>query len=308
MRHIFTVSLMCTAAGVLLTSAIVAAQPPTAGEPQNGKLAPIGTSTKNAEKRALVATKARAVIEADGNELLKRPNLEENRLIYRSIVRAELLFARTTARLTKDQLQRIRPEVEEKVLAWIEREIDPQTGAPATTPAPSLRSVEASARLRAVVQGAVKRHAAPQQSAGLQAAIDRFNADRKEAAVRYIVVALDRHLKLTSPQRAKLTEVFLAHWDDAWLSGATQSLFGSTPLPDIPERLVIPHLSNSQVKTWRRFPKRNYPPWRLAMDPSADGYGDEDLGGQPQAGPAGTSVPEAGQEARPQASGAAPRD
>ena len=71
--------------------------------------------------------------------------------------------------------------------------------APATTPAPSLRSVEASSRLRAVVQGAVKHRATPQQSAGLQAAIDRFNADRKEAAVRYIVAALDRHLKLTSP-------------------------------------------------------------------------------------------------------------
>ena len=92
----------------------------------------------------------------------------------------------------------------------------------ATTPAPSLRSVEASSRLRAVVQGAVGRHATPQQSAGLQAAIDRFNADREEAAVRGdIVAALDRHLKLNDAQRAKLTEVFSAHWDDACLPGAT---------------------------------------------------------------------------------------
>ena len=105
MRHVFAVSLMCTAAGVLLTSAIIAAQAPTAAEPPDGKVAPVGTSTKNAEKRAVLAAKARAVIEADGSELLKRPNLEENRLFYRSIVRTELLFARTTARLTKDQLR-----------------------------------------------------------------------------------------------------------------------------------------------------------------------------------------------------------
>ena len=44
------------------------------------------------------------------------------------------------------------------------------------------------------------------------------------------------------------------------------------------------------------------------MDPSADWHGDEERGGQQQAGPPGTSVPEAGREARPQASGAAPRD
>ena len=185
--------------------------------------------------------------------------LEENRQSYRTVLVSELRFCRSACSFTKEQIEKIAARagalIEPAVLdsATAQERAQKQGGirrADEPEPPNKVRVV------RSFLQKLVSEYATPEQQARYQAEKTKRAARAKESAIDALVARLDRLLVLSSSQRAQLLKIFESNWDDEW--AAMQSVIGDDdgPLPAIPDRLVVPYLSPTQVRLWKKHDKQ----------------------------------------------------
>ena len=182
---------------------------------------------------------------------------DEIRQNYQTVLVSELRFCRSACALSTEQSQKIAARagvlIEPAVLdsAKAQERAQKQGGIRrANEPVPPDK-VEV---VRSVLQKLVSEYATPEQQARYQAEKTKRAARVKATAIDALVARLDRLLVLSSGQRAQLLKVFESNWDGEW--GVIHSIMGDDdgPLPAIPERLIVPCLSPTQERLWRRYP------------------------------------------------------
>jgi hypothetical protein len=177
-----------------------------------------------------------------------------------SQLRVELAFVRNVCAPTKEQMQKIRGELEQAVSA------------------PDVRTRPLGPELfQARVEAAIAKYVSPAQAARYRAEVKERNADEREACAHNLVATLDRALTLSARQRASLSEALSANWDRKWCSLVeTGALEGQAFVPEIPDTVLKPILDASQMEAWHRIGKKTYWSVRLwqigmfAADPEAD--------------------------------------
>ncbi len=185
--------------------------------------------------------------------------LEANRQQYRALMISELSFCRVACDLTKEQTERMARRagviIEEAAArtAAIELKIARRGGirlAAGPVPPNPVKVV------RDGLERLVNDHGTPAQQSRYQAEMTKRAAYRRQTAIGSLVARMDQMLILTGAQRDRLVQVFESNWKDKW--GATMSVMGDdeAPLPAIPDRLIVPILSATQQRVWKRMDKQ----------------------------------------------------
>lgn len=192
----------------------------------------------------------------------------------RPFYRYELMHARTACKLTKEQLQRIRPEADaayEAAIAGL------QNGNEASR-SPDGEEPDYRKDIHEAVFFVVVRHASREQAAALEADLRRRAASRKEAGVPLLVAVLDRQLLLTGQQREEIARSLSAHWDDRWCDGLEAAFTMGSRWPAVPDGLVVPYLSATQQECWRQIPRIRGRLWGVVIDHGGDAAMEQELG------------------------------
>jgi hypothetical protein len=114
---------------------------------------------------------------------------------------------------------------------------------------------DATTQLQERLATVIKKHLSPKETALYEAEIDKRNASRKEAALSFLLDALDRDLVLSSKQREKLRESLCSHWEDSWYLFIEYHLYGKEFYETALESSVVPVLNENQKKIWQGLPK-----------------------------------------------------
>ena len=89
-----------------------------------------------------------------------------------------------------------------------------------------------------------------------QAELDDRQVFRKRALAKSLVASLDEMLELSVQQRAELTESLMANWNRDWEMVMNQFMQHNRGyVPQIPDNLIAPTLSDHQRKVWNRLQK-----------------------------------------------------
>jgi hypothetical protein len=178
---------------------------------------------------------------------------------YRALMISELHFCRTACRLTEEQGTRIAQRAGALIdqaatrAARSDEQAAKRDGKRlATDPAPP----NAVKVVRDGLFKFVSEHATPAQRGRYQAELTKRAAHAKQTAISALVARLDRELILTTAQRNGLLQVLDKNWNDDW--GAMTGFFGedAVPFPAIPDRLIVPLLSSTQQRIWKRLDKQ----------------------------------------------------
>jgi hypothetical protein len=262
-----TLSLRMAVSGVvcgLLTSAIVLAQdtkpaPPPAQPTLKAFMKKVDTRDV---KKVEVKAKATPVKGVGRKQAVFDVNVNMNPMIQqfeqqgRPIVRGELLFVRHICNLTPEQLRPISRETDQTLKDVAKKIVDDQQngrlirmrGQGSTTPDPGLQLQEGLALV-------IKKHLTPDQYARYRSEFDKRSANRKQAALSFLVDSLDRELVLSSQQREKVAESLSSHWDDGWCMYMEYILLGNQFYPHSLDQYVTPLLNDNQKKVWQGVQK-----------------------------------------------------
>ena len=200
----------------------------------------------------------------------------------RPFYRYELMHARTACGLTKEQFQKIRPEADsayEKAIAGL------YVAVVRARETPGRAEPDYHEAIRTAVSSVVTRHVGREQWAALQADRLRREASRKEAGVPLLVAIIDRQLLLTGRQRRQIADSLSAHWDDRWCDALEATFTMGTRWPDVPDPLVTPFLSSTQLETWRQVPRIRGLLWGVVIDHGGDPATEQELGAVGDTGP-----------------------
>jgi hypothetical protein len=246
----------------LLTGAIVFGQDPKAAP------APAQPDLKTAktilvEAKALKEGAAKARVAAIKGVAIQAAvvnvNLNMNPMIQqfaqqgRPIMRAELLFVRHVCNLTREQLRAISRETDQALndVAKKMLDIQQQQGIRIRRPGQTNTSADSVNLLQEELALVIKKHLSPEQYQRYRSEFDKRSANRKQAALAFLVDALDHDLVLSREQREKVAEALAEHWDDGWCIYMEYLLSGNQFYPIDLDRYVIPLLNNNQKKVWQ---------------------------------------------------------
>jgi hypothetical protein len=194
----------------------------------------------------------------------------------RPFYRYELMHVRAACGLSKEQLQKIRPEADaayEEVIAGLEAA---RTESPRSAGDDDPDYHEA---IRMAVHSVARRHVSREQWDALQADLRLRGASRKEAGVDLLVAVLDRDLFLTGRQRREIAESVSAHWEDRFFDPLEVAFNDQSRCPKIPDELVTPYLSEAQREAWRRIPRLQGRLWGVTIDHGGGPDMERELGG-----------------------------
>jgi hypothetical protein len=251
----------------VVTSALVFAQVP--------KLEParVDNTTTNKREQRDAGNKLQKV-EARPQKVMKQPtvpvevrvlgrpaNLENQIQQFlrqaRPIVRAELIFVRKICELDVERFRRINRDAELALKDVAKTFVEAQHQVRVRLPGSARISpaVDGLALLHEGLASAMKKDLTPEQFVHYQAEVEKRDANRKQSAVRYLVDAIDRDLYLSGPQRLKLTESLLSHWDQSWSMSLEYLLYGNQFYPQGIDIYVTPFLDAAQNKIWQSAQK-----------------------------------------------------
>jgi hypothetical protein len=248
----------------LVTSALVVAQVPKGAPPA------IATTVKTqaqANEPGLAGKKARVLAEgaraqtAAAAKQARAAQLENMIQQFmrqgRPSVRAELIFVRNICHLNVDQLRVINREAEAALKEAVTKfaEAQQQGRLQARQKGNRVQSIDGGRIVREHLAAVVKKHLTAEQFARYQSEVEKRDANRKQAGLRYLVDALDRDLYLTEAQRQQLTESLAAHWDDNWCMCMEQVLYGNSFYPMGIDAYLTPILDESQKSAWQGMQK-----------------------------------------------------
>ena len=217
-------------------------------------------TTKVEAKPAAVKKQARAAVRVLANPAMNTVEgiIQQFLPQTRPIMRAEVHLVRTVCDPTEEQRAAIAREGE-RVLQDATREYAEayhkmQQGQWNGTTAPP----DMPKRIAEGIVEAVKAHLTPEQAARYRAEVDRRAERTKATAVNNLVAGLDEELLLSADQRAGLAESLSAHWDPAWCRRNDFFMYGGAYFPSIPDKLIVPHLGETQKKEWAARQKLQY--------------------------------------------------
>jgi hypothetical protein len=240
----------------LFTSAIVLAEDPKSAPPAVQDVAKKQVQVKQLKKGEATAKARNADVEAMRKFRL---NANRDRMIQRytqqgrPIVRAELLLVRTICQLNNGQLRAINREIEQTLAdfvleMWDQNQIR-------IRPQGASSSSDMCKQFQERLAVVIKKHLRPEQWVLYKSEVDKRDANRKQAALSFLLDALDRDLILSNQQREKLRESLASHWDEGWYLPLEYVLYGNTFYPHGLERDVVPVLNENQKKIWQGFQK-----------------------------------------------------
>lgn len=248
---------------VLFTSALVIAQPPVPAPPiaiTKEVQTQVVKSERTLPGAAAKAVMAKQAANQNGLAAARAANLENliQQFMYqgRPAVRAELIFVRKICRLDQEPFRRIDRDAAAalKSVATKLAEAQQQGRMPgqirkATAQTP--RTVDGFSILHEELAAVMKNDLTAEQFAHYQAESEKRNANRRQAAIRYLLSTIDQELYLSDEQRVKLTESLSSHWDDSWTMTLEYLLYGNQFHPLGVDPLVTPYLNAAQTKVWQ---------------------------------------------------------
>jgi hypothetical protein len=174
---------------------------------------------------------------------------------FRPLFRAEYYFLRRICDLAPDQRKQVAREGERAVhdaakkFAELQQKMM-QGGWQAGTQYPEPQKV-----LEDVLSQSVTGLLSPAQRARYKEEIDKRIAYRKQVALDNLVAKLDSDLVLTALQREKISESLSSHWNESWSQSMQMLMNIEHFFPNIPDKLVVPFLTDNQKKSWQRIPR-----------------------------------------------------
>ena len=171
----------------------------------------------------------------------------------RPIVRAELIFVRKVCELDMELFRRVNRDAEAAFKDVAKSFVEAQQQGRARVPGGvwSSPAVDGLALLHEGLASVMKKHLTPEQFAHYQAEVDKRDANRKQSAVRFLIDAIDRDLYLSGPQRSKLNESLLSHWEESWSMSLEYLLYGNQFYPVGIDPFVTPFLDATQKRIWQ---------------------------------------------------------
>ena len=252
-----------------LTSAMVLAQVQTVDAPR-GKRAKLSVQVpREPAAQPVITNETRRI----ANEMRRLRQLSKQ---LQPFYRYELMHARTICGLKKEQLHKMRPDLDAaygRAIATIAAANDEALRSS------TAEDIDYSAAIRQAVRSVVERHVTPEQKTACDDDLRLRQASRKEAGVDFLVATIDRELLLTDRQRRQIAESLSTHWDDRWCDALEFVLGSQTAIPRIPDRLVTDYLSATQQETWRRIPRFTNRLWGVNIDHGGDDAQEAELGG-----------------------------
>jgi hypothetical protein len=197
----------------------------------------------------------------------------------RPFYRYELMHARTACKLTREQLRTMRPELDAAYDRAIVRINAARREGPKSA---SGEGTDYAATIREEVLAVVHRHATPELRSACRDDLRLGEEGRREAAIDFLVATIDRELLLSGRQREQIAGSLASQWDVRWYDTLELALGGHRVIPDVPDRLLAPHLSSSQQDAWRRLPKSRNRLWGVAIDQGGGPEMELELGADPK--------------------------
>jgi hypothetical protein len=197
----------------------------------------------------------------------------------RPFYRYELMHARTACNLTREQLRQMRPELDAAYDRAITRIDAARREGPKSA---SGEGIDYTAPIREEVLAVVSRHATPEQLSACRDDLRRGEEGRREAAIDFLIATIDRELLLSGRQREQIAGSLASEWDVRWYDVLELALGGHQVFPDVPDRLLTPHLSPSQRDAWNRLKKSRTRLWGVAIDQGGGPDMELELGADPK--------------------------
>jgi hypothetical protein len=258
-------------------SAIVLAQDPKPAPPVVKDVVKKRVEVKQLKKGEAAANGRIADVEA-----MRKAQLKANRdqMIQRytqqgrPIVRGELLLVRTICQLNNEQLRPISRETEQTLAEfalemWEQRKT---VVMPRGTSSHPYACKQLQERLAIVI----KKHLSPEQWILYKSEIDKRDANRKQAALCFLLESLDRDLILSNKQRETLRESLVSHWEDGWCLSLEYVLYRYMSYETALEQYVVPVLNENQKRIWQGLQKVQGL-WGLGNTTPGAGINNDDL-------------------------------
>ena len=168
-------------------------------------------------------------------------------------VRAELIFVRKICELDVEHFRRINQHVEAEFKEVAKKLVEAQQLGRLRVAGrvQTVQTVDAPSLLREALVLVMKKDLSSEQFARYHAEVAKRDARRKQAAVRYLVDAIDRDLFLSEQQRHQVTESLSSHWEQTWDLALEYQLYGNAFYPIGVETYVTPLLDANQQKAWQ---------------------------------------------------------
>jgi hypothetical protein len=178
-------------------------------------------------------------------------------------IRAELILVRRVCRLNAEALRKLKTDADaalsEVVAKLVDAQVPPRVrfvqNRQAVAGGIAPPTLDAYQLLQDALRAAVKKNLAPDQWARYEAETQKRSANRKRAAIAFIINAIDRELYLSDDQRARLNESLSAHWDESWVLYVDYLMYGNQFYPQAIVPHVTPILSEAQKRVWQGVQK-----------------------------------------------------
>jgi hypothetical protein len=211
----------------------------------------VGAKAKATPAKGVV--RKQAVFNLDAN---LNPRIQQFEQQGRPIVRGELVFVRHICNLTPEQLRPISRETDQTLKDIAKKMVeDQQNGRPIRVRGQGATTPDAGSRLQEELALVIKKHLTPDQYARYRSEFDKRSANRKLAALSFLVDSIDRELVLSSQQREKMSESLSSHWEDGWCMYIEYLLLGNQFYPHTVDQYVTPLLNDNQKRVWQGVQK-----------------------------------------------------
>jgi hypothetical protein len=251
-------AIACAASAFVLIAAC-------SSSPSRAQQPPQAAAVAKTEKRPAAGKPAEKKDEADqakakrAQEEAARAELTTtSKRLYRSLFLAELRFIRVSSGVSEEQARRMAHAAQGPLRAAVAEFVEKELKKPQ---APGFDSTAACRSVHDAASAVAKAHLSPEQWARYRDQVEKRTAHRKQVAMRGMLARLEQKLRLTAEQRDKLGESLSAHWDPGW-DNAVVLIGTSTNLPDIPDPVILPFLTETQKAAWKAIEKG---PWDMEL-------------------------------------------
>jgi hypothetical protein len=248
-------AIACAASAFVLiaacaSSASRAQQPPGADAIAKTEKRPAAEKKKDEADQAKAKRAQEEAARAESTTTSKR--------LYRSLFLAELRFIRVSSGVSEEQARRMAHAAQGPLRAAVAEFVEKELKKPQ---APGFDSSAACRSVQNAASAVAKAHLSPEQWARYRDQIEKRTAHRKQVAMRGMLARLEQKLRLTAEQRDKLGESLSSHWNPSW-DNAVVLIGTNSNLPDIPDPVILPFLTETQKAAWKAIEKG---PWDMEL-------------------------------------------
>ncbi|QEH32592.1 hypothetical protein OJF2_10710 [Aquisphaera giovannonii] len=239
---------------------------------QKGAAAVKAAPAKEAAQPA--ATKAAAKVDKAAERRAAQKKAEEDALEaqaaqyvqqIRPMFRAEYYFTKNACNLDHDQRLALARLGEKATKGAARAFVDAQQKMMRGGWRPGMEQPDPHKLIQEEVRKAIPPLLTPDQRARYQQEYDRRVAARKRMFIDNFVAKLDQDLVLTADQRSKIAEGIALNWKDSWGQSIEMIQNIDNFFPDIPDKVVSPHLTENQRSVWRRIPRNSGVFWGFSV-------------------------------------------